>query len=104
AIARFLDKAVGEVGDVGPALAHHWREAGELERAGRYYVSAGDQASRGWAKDEAASFYQEALAVIPEQDRELRRDVTKRRAVAMQAVFHRNEMLAGQGARPTGRS
>jgi len=98
AVARFLEEAVGQVGDVAPALAHHWREAGEADRSGGYYVSAGDQANRGWAKGEAVSFYQQALAVIPAEERDLRREVTKRQAVAMQALFHVSEMLAGQSA------
>jgi predicted ATPase len=98
AIALFLEEAVGDVGDVAPALAHHWEEAGELERAAHHYIAAGDQANRGWAKDEAVKHYQRALAAIPESDRELRRAVTKRQAVAMQAMFHVGEMLAGRGA------
>jgi class 3 adenylate cyclase len=98
AIAVFLEEAVAETGDVAPALGHHWHEAGDLERAARYYVSAGDQANRGWAKGEAAAYYQEALALIPASDVQLRRDVTKRQAVAMQAVYHAREMLAGRGA------
>ena len=97
AIASFLEEAVGEVGDVAPALAHHWHEAGNLPRAGRYYVAAGDQANRGWAKDEAAGLYLQALAVIPEEERELRREVTKRQVVASQARYHMREMLAGRG-------
>jgi predicted ATPase len=96
-IARFLENAVSEVGDVAPALAHHWREAGDPARAARHYIAAADQANRGWAKDVAASFYKQALDVIPEEEQELRRDVTKRQAVAMSAMFHMQEMLAGQG-------
>jgi class 3 adenylate cyclase len=97
AIALFLEEAVAETGDVAPALGHHWHEAGELERAARYYVAAGDQASRGWAKEQAAEYYQQALAAIPEDDRELRREVAKRYAVAAQASLHLPEMLAGRG-------
>jgi len=98
AIAVFLEEAVPETGDVAPALAHHWHEAGELEHAGRYYVAAGDGANRGWAKDEAAAYYLRALSVIPEDQRELRREVTKRQVVASQAKYHMREMLAGRGA------
>ena len=97
-IALFLEEAVGEVGDVVPALAHHWHEAGNLERAAQYYVAAGDQANRGWAKDEAAIYYLRALQVIPEDQKELRRDVTKRQVIASQASVHMREMLAGRGA------
>jgi class 3 adenylate cyclase len=99
AIALFLEEAVAEAGDVAPALAQHWREAGHPERAAQYYIAAGDHANRGWAKGEAANFYQQALAVIPETEPALRRDVTKRKAVAMQAMFHAPEVLAGY-ARP----
>ena len=98
-IALFLEEAVGEVGDVAPALGHHWEEAGDLERAARYYVAAGDQANRGWAKEQAAEYYQHALRAIPEENRELRRDVAMRAAVAAQASLHLPEMLAGRGAR-----
>jgi class 3 adenylate cyclase len=98
AIAVFLEEAVPDTGDVAPALAHHWNEAGDLQRAGRYYVDAGDQANRGWAKDEAAAYYLQALAVIPEDERDLRREVTKRQVVASQAKYHMREMLAGRGA------
>jgi class 3 adenylate cyclase len=98
AIALFLEEAVGEVADVAPALAQHWREAGDLQRAVHYYVEAGDQANRGWAKEQAMQHYEQALGVIPEDDRELRREVAKRYAVAAQASMHLPEMLAGRGA------
>jgi class 3 adenylate cyclase len=97
-IALFLEENVGEVGDVAPALAHHWTEAGNAERAARYYVAAGDQANRGWAKDEAAVYYLHALEFIPEEQAELRREVTKRQVIASQAKYHMREMLAGRGA------
>jgi len=98
AIALFLEEAVAETGDVAPALGHHWHEAGDLDRASRYYVAAGDQASRGWAKQQAAEYYQQALGIIPEDDRERRREVAKRYAVTAQASLHLPEMLAGRGA------
>jgi class 3 adenylate cyclase len=97
-IALFLEEAVGDVGDVAPALAHHWHEGGDAERAARYYVAAGDQANRGWAKDEAVRLYREALAVIPPEQRELRREVTKRQVLATQAMLHLREMLVQRGA------
>jgi class 3 adenylate cyclase len=98
AIALFLEEAVGDVGDVAPALAHHWFEAGEPERAVRYYVAAGDDANRGSAKGEAAGYYRQALAVISEGDGDLRRDVTKRLVLAQAASVHEEEMRAGKGA------
>ncbi|MFL5980468.1 MAG: ATP-binding protein [Gaiellaceae bacterium] len=97
AIALFLEEAVGDVGDVAPALADHWCEAGEPERAAPFYISAADQANRGWAKDEAVKLYQRALATIPETSPELRREVIKRQVVATQAMLHMHEVLVSRG-------
>jgi class 3 adenylate cyclase len=96
-IAVFLEEVVGEVGDVAPALAHHWNEAGDSARAVRYYMAAGDHANRGWAKDEAAGYYRQAFGLVPEEERELRRELTKRIAIAGAAAVHAEDMLAGKG-------
>jgi class 3 adenylate cyclase len=87
-IASFLEDAVAETGDVAPALAHHWREAGEGERAVGYLVAAAEQANRGWAKDEAFRLYSQALELIPADDGDRRRDIAKHIAVAAQAAYH----------------
>jgi class 3 adenylate cyclase len=100
AIALFLEEAVPDTGDVAPALAHHWREAGEAGRAARYYAAAGDQANRGWAKDEAVRLYQQTLAVIPPEDGDLRREVTKRLVVATQAMLHLRDVVGQRGVQP----
>jgi class 3 adenylate cyclase len=92
-VARFLEEAAGEAGEVVAALAHHWGEAGEGARAAEFFVRAGDQAGRGWAKDEAALFYRRALEFLPEEERERRREITRRQAVAMQAILHAQELL-----------
>jgi class 3 adenylate cyclase len=97
ALARFLEEVAGDVGEVVAALAHHWGEAGEGARAAEFHVRAGDQAGRGWAKDEAVTFYGQALELLPESAADRRRDVTRRRAVAMQAAYHLTEMLAAAG-------
>jgi len=97
AIALFLEEAVPDTGDVAPALAQHWNEAGEPARAARYYAAAGDQANRSWAKEEAVRLYQRALAVIPAEDADLRREVTKRLVVATQAMLHLREMVVQRG-------
>jgi class 3 adenylate cyclase len=97
AIASFLEGAVGDAGEVVPALAHHWREAGEGARAAEYFVTAGDQAGLGWAKDEAAGFYRQALALMPEDQEERRREITRRQGVALAAHFHvRDAELLGR--------
>ncbi len=99
AAARFLETAVTDVADAAPALAYHWREAGEPDRAIPYFVAAAEQAGRGWAKEEAVRLYDDALALVPEDDRERRRELARRKAVALQAAWHLRdaEHLAGRG-------
>ena len=75
-------------GDVAPTLAHHWRAAGDDQRAVRYLLEAAEQAGRGWAKSEAASLYSQALELLPESDVVTKRTVRMRRAIAQQASFH----------------
>jgi class 3 adenylate cyclase len=89
AIAQFLEDAVGdEVGDVAPALAHHWREAADGERAISYLLAGAEQANRGWAKEEAFRLYSEALELVPADDAARRREIGKQLAVVAQAAYH----------------
>ncbi len=89
AVARFLEETT-DVGQSHEALAHHWREAGEAERAVNHLVAAADQAGRGWAKERAIKLYSEALELVPESDEERRRSIKLRQAVTIQALFHRD--------------
>jgi class 3 adenylate cyclase len=86
AVARFLETSTA-AGQSHEALGHHWRAAGESDRAADHLTAAADQAGRGWAKQRAVSLYREALELVGEDDAR-RRDITRRLAVAMQAVFH----------------
>jgi class 3 adenylate cyclase len=86
-VARFLEEATGETAAAAEAIAHHWREAGDADRAVDYLRAAADDAGRGWAKEHAVSLYREALQLVPE-DGERRRDLSRRLAVALQAAFH----------------
>jgi hypothetical protein len=94
-VAAFLEETTPEIRAAASALAHHWREAGENARAADYFVIAGDQAGRGWARHEAAAFYQEALALLPEEQAAQRREILQRRAVALASVFHATELRRG---------
>ncbi len=96
AVARFLE-ATTAVGQSHEALGHHWRAAGEDDRAVEHLTAAGDQAGRGWAKQRAVILYREALELLSEDDAR-RRDITRRLAVALQAVFH----LPDVGRSPAG--
>lgn len=87
-VAEVLEQEAGSGADVAAILAHHWREAGDSERAVHYLLSAAAQASRGWAKGEAVVLYNQALELIPENDEGRRRDVTMKRAIAYAAFSH----------------
>ena len=88
AVAEFLEDCTAGAGATATALALHWREAGRDEQALEYLLIAADQAGRGWAKDEAAHLYAEALRLIPDADRERRRDIARRRTMALVALSH----------------
>jgi predicted ATPase len=88
AVAGYLEATTIGVGQSNEALAHHWREAGENHRAVDCLVVAGDQAGRGWAKERAVTLYRAALALVAADDEELRRDISRRLAVAWQAQVH----------------
>ena len=87
-VARFLEEATSETGEAAAALARHWRDAGEHERAIDYLIAAAEEAERGWAKEQAVSLYREALALVPDGDDARRSELRRRLAVARQAFFH----------------
>ena len=87
-VAEFIEQSTPEVGEAGAALARHWRGAGELERAVGYFVSAAEEAERGWAKQLAVTLYKEALDMTPVDDPERLRFLRRRLAVAQQTVYH----------------
>ncbi len=101
-VAAFLEETTSELPAAASAVAHHWREAGENERAAAAFVVAGDQAGRGWSKHVAAAFYQDALELLPAEDVAARRDITRRRAVALAALFHAAEPSLSRGNPPGG--
>jgi class 3 adenylate cyclase len=91
AVARFLEEATGDAAATATALAEHWHEAGETERALEYIELAGDQAAGGWAKDEAAALYAQALELIPDGDPR-RRQLGRKHALAAAATVHVDDM------------
>ena len=88
AVAEFLEAATSGAGATATALAAHWREAGDDERALEYLLKAADDAGRGWAKDEAADLYRDALELIPQDDVEQRNRVSRLRTLALVAASH----------------
>jgi len=92
-VSRGWDEGAGAT---ATALARHWREAGDTARALEYLLLAADQAGRGWAKDEAAALYGEALA-LPDLDPESRQEIVRKRALALAASQHVGEMRFRSG-------
>jgi class 3 adenylate cyclase len=86
--ALFLETATADVGEAGAALARHWREAGDHARAVGFFMTAAEQAERGWAKERAVTFYREALALVTDDDHERRKAVRRRLAIAEQTLMH----------------
>jgi class 3 adenylate cyclase len=98
-LAEFIEESAPEVGEAVAALARHWRGAGELDRAVRSFVSAAEEAERGWAKESAVNLYKEALDMTPADDPERVRFLRKRLAVAQQAYMHMDDAhLLGLGS------
>jgi class 3 adenylate cyclase len=90
-VAEYLESTVRSGGGTAGILAHHWREAGNSERAVRYLLSAAELAGRGWAKGEAVALYNEALELIPDDDEGRRREVELKRAIEYAAFTHIND-------------
>ena len=68
-IAALLEEKLGEgTAEMSTVIGHHWREGGEAGKALVYLLIAADRALRAWAKDEAMRLYDEALALLPEED------------------------------------
>jgi class 3 adenylate cyclase len=87
-VAEFFEESTAELGEAAAALARHWRDAGEAERALGYFIRAGEQAERGWAKDQAAILYREALDLVPEDDGARLTVLRRRLALARAAAVH----------------
>jgi class 3 adenylate cyclase len=87
-MARFFEDSSGEFGEVGAALARHWRDAGDQGRAVDYFVTAAAAAERGWAKQRAAELYREAYGLVPEADGARRTELMRRLAIAEMASLH----------------
>src|SRR5215211_4683798 len=81
AVARFITNAAGErVAEAASLLAHHWREAGEDDRARESLIMAAEHAAHGWAKGEAVSLYKQALELVTQDQADLRRAINLRQA------------------------
>jgi class 3 adenylate cyclase/tetratricopeptide (TPR) repeat protein len=81
AVAQFIESAAGErIEEAAAMLAHHWQQAGDVDRAVRFLQLAAEHAAKGWAKNEAVALFGQALKLVPEDQPELRRAIAIRRA------------------------
>src|SRR6266516_1151684 len=87
-VAEFFEDRTSELGEIATALARHWRDAGDPQRALGYFIRAGEQAERGWAKDQAAILYKEALELVPEDKGAALANLRRRLALARAAAVH----------------
>jgi tetratricopeptide (TPR) repeat protein len=63
AVGETLEGSFSDHQDLTPLLAHHFHEAGDDERALKYFALAGDAAARVYANAEAAIHYARALEI-----------------------------------------
>jgi DNA-binding SARP family transcriptional activator len=90
-IADAIERLDGDDPARLPELARHLADAGpagDPERAVRYLLSAAEQAGRGFASSEAIDLYNQALALIPEDDENRRRQVKLKQAIAYATFTH----------------
>jgi class 3 adenylate cyclase len=88
AVARFGEERFGDrPGALAVVMAHHWREAGDPERAIKYLLAAAEHADHAWAKQEAVALYTAVIGLLADDDPR-RRTVKVSRALADQAMAH----------------
>jgi predicted ATPase len=97
-LARYLEQEAPAAGEAITQMARHWREAGEGDRAVRYFLAAAEEAERGWAMERALLLYKEALDLVAEDDAETRRDIRRRLALVYQMHFHLDPIERAPGA------
>jgi predicted ATPase len=90
-LARYLEEQTPQAGEAVTQMARHWREAGEGDRAVRYFIVAAEEAERGWAMDRAERLYKEAFDLVPADDADTRRQLRRRLALVYYRSFHRAE-------------
>ena len=74
-IAKSIEKVFARnINEYYSTLAYHYEKAENKEKTEEYLVKAGDEALRTGASSEALNFYEDALAMIPENKRENKSD------------------------------
>ena len=81
AIARFLEERSTDPAELGWLLAHHWREAGEVDAARGYLLGAAERARDALAVEETYDLFSRALELATTD--EDRRRIRLRRGLAL---------------------
>ena len=81
ATARFIEARTDGAETVASILAHHWREAGEPEKAVPHLLAAGETAQRSWATEAATALY--SLAIELAGDDATRAGIRLQRGIAL---------------------
>jgi class 3 adenylate cyclase/tetratricopeptide (TPR) repeat protein len=68
--AWLIEKSGERVGEYAGLIGGHYELAGELAQAARWYGQAGKQARSTYAPEVAISYYQRALALLPDETSE----------------------------------
>jgi class 3 adenylate cyclase len=88
AVARYIEDVAGDgTRNLAWVLAHHWHEAGELDRSLPYLIRAAEQAHEQLAFHHAVQLYGSALGLMAEEDPR-RKDLAVRRAIAFSRLSH----------------
>ncbi len=88
-VAEFFGSHIGSSGEAIGALARHWRDAGDYERAVEHLTRAAEIAERGWAKDHARSALPAGVRVgAGERDGPTQRATTQARARELGVIPH----------------
>jgi predicted ATPase len=87
-VAAFLEDSAGSAAGSAAILAHHWREAGETDRAMDYQLKAAEKAAQAGVYAEAVALYNQAIDSIPDGDAARRRQVELKRALAYARFSH----------------
>jgi class 3 adenylate cyclase/tetratricopeptide (TPR) repeat protein len=84
ATARFVEERTDGAETVAWVLAHHWREAGEPERAIPHLLTAATVAQQSWAMDAVRDLYSQAMELA--RDDPARVQIRLRRAYSLMVL------------------
>jgi class 3 adenylate cyclase len=90
AVAEYLEaRTSGTAVSAASLLAHHWEEAGDAAKTVQWLIASAEQATRGWAGEEALGLLDRARALVADDDEKWIRKIRLMKAIAMQSVIHR---------------